>query len=139
MRSRMMAFVLATMFVFAACADGSTDESVPSDTSPDTAAVTTVPGGSEEEALGQFEDEIDNLSEAISSSESAQELSSAWDTLKVELAATVATLRSEGAVARDDVEAAVDTFQQELDSLDVEEKVSAAWDELRSHLEQLIS
>ena len=66
-------------------------------------------------------------------------MSSAWDALKVEMAATVATLRAEGDVARDDVEAAVDTFQQELDALDVEENVSAAWDELRAHVEQLIS
>jgi hypothetical protein len=89
--------------------------------------------------VGQFEDEIDNLSDAIASSESGQELSSAWDTLKVELAATVATLRAEGAVAREDVEAALDAFEQELDAIDVDESVSTAWDELRSHLEQLMS
>ena len=89
--------------------------------------------------MGQFEDEIDNLSDAIASSESGQELSSAWDTLKVELAATVATLRAEGAVAREDVESALDTFEQELDAMNVDENVSAAWDELRSHLDQLMS
>ena len=89
--------------------------------------------------IGQFEDEIDRLSDAISSSESAQELSSAWDTLKVELAATVATLRAEGAVARDDVETALDAFQEELDSLDIGENVSSAWDDVRSHLEQLMN
>jgi hypothetical protein len=139
MRRRAMAFGVAATMVLGACADASPDESVPTDTSPDTAAVTTVPAGAEEESLGQFEDEIDNLSEAISSSESAQELSSAWDSLKVELAATVATLRTEGAVAREDVDAAVDTFQQELDSIDVEPNVRAAWEELRSHLEQLVS
>ena len=125
--------MLATTIVVGACADASTDESVPADTSPDTAAATTAPAGAQEESLGQFENEIDNLSDAIASSESAQELSSAWDALKVELAATVATLRAEGDVARDDVEAALDTFEQELDALDVEENVSAAWDELRSH------
>ena len=139
MRSRPTAILLAAAVVFGACADASTDESVPADTSPDTTAATTVPAGGQEDALGQFEDDIDSLSEAISSSESAQELSSAWDTLKVELAATVATLRAEGAVARDDVEAALDTFEQELDAMDVDENVSAAWDELRSHLEQLMS
>ena len=98
-----------------------------------------MPAGAEDEALGQFEEEIDNLSDAIASSESGQELSSAWDALKVELAATVATLRAEGAVAREDVEAALDDFEQELDAIDVDESVSAAWDELRSHLEQLMS
>ena len=139
MRSRAIVLVLAMTIVVGACADASTDESVPADTSPDTAAATTVPAGGQDEAVGQFEDEIDNLSEAIASSESGQELSSAWDTLKVELAATVATLRAEGAVARDDVEAALDTFEQELDAIDVDENVSAAWDELRSHVEQLIS
>jgi hypothetical protein len=139
MRSRALAFLLAVAFVLSACADASTDESVPADTSPDTAVATTVPAGGQEEALGQFEDEIDSLSDAIASSDSGQELSSAWDTLKVELAATVATLRAEGAVAREDVEAALDAFEQELDAIDVDENVSAAWDELRSHLEQLMS
>jgi hypothetical protein len=139
MRRRAMAFGMAATMVLGACADASPDESVPADTSPDTAAVTTVPAGAEEESLGQFEDEIDNLSDAIASSESGQELSSAWDALKVELAATVATLRAEGAVAREDVESALDAFEQELDAIDVDENVSAAWDELRSHLEQLMS
>ena len=88
---------------------------------------------------GRSRDEIDNLSDAISSSESAQELSSAWDALKVELAAIVATLRAEGTVAREDVDSALDAFQQELDALDIEESVTAAWDDLRSHLEQLTS
>jgi type I site-specific restriction endonuclease len=138
MRRRIMAFVLATI-VLGACADASTDESVPADTSSDTAAASTVSADGQEEALGQFEDEIDSLSEAIASSESAQELSSAWDALKVELTATVATLRAGGAAARDDVDAALDTFEQELDALDIEENVSAAWDELRSHVEQLMS
>jgi hypothetical protein len=139
MRKRAMAFVLATTMVVGACADASTDDSVPDDTSPDSAAATTAPADGQKEALGQFEDEIDGLSEAISSSESAQALSSAWDALKVELTATVATLRAGGDAARDDVQAALDTFEQELDSIDVEENVSAAWDELRSHVEQLIS
>ena len=139
MRSRAMAFVLATMLVVGACADASPDESVPAETSSDTAAATTVPADAQDEAVGQFEDEIDNLSDAIASSESGEELSSAWDTLKVELAATVATLRAEGAVAREDVESTLDAFEQELDAIDVDENVSAAWDELRSHLEQLMS
>ena len=139
MRRRAMVFVLATALVLGACGDASTDESVPSDTSPDTESATTVPAGADEEALGQVEGEIDNLSDAISSSESAQELSSAWDALKVELAAIVATLRAEGTVAREDVDSALDAFQQELDALDIEESVTAAWDDLRSHLEQLTS
>jgi ABC-type phosphate/phosphonate transport system substrate-binding protein len=134
MRKKAMAVLLATMSVIGACADASTDESAPGETSPDTTTT-----GAQEETLGQFEDEINRLSDAISSSESAQELSSAWDTLKVELAATVATLRSEGAVAQDDVEAALDAFQEELDSLDIEENVSSAWDDVRSHVEQLMN
>jgi chromosome segregation ATPase len=137
MRRRAMALLLAVTAVLGACADAGTDESVPADTNADPGASTTAP--SQEEAVGQFEDEIDNLSEAIASSESAQELSSAWDTLKVELAATVAALRAEGDVARDEVESALDAFEQELDAIDVDENVSAAWDELRSQLEQLIS
>ena len=138
MSSRAMVFVLATTLVVGSCADASPDESVPGDSSSDTAAATTISAGAEDEALGQVEDEIDNLSDAISSSESAQELRSAWDTLKVELAATVSTLRAQGSVAREDVESALDAFEQELEAIDVDENVNAAWDELRSHLEQLM-
>ena len=54
MRNKAMAVLLATMSVIGACADDSTDESAPGETSPD-----TTPTGAQEETLGQFEDEID--------------------------------------------------------------------------------
>ncbi len=120
-----------------ACADGSTDESVPGSVTSDTAGTTTVAADDQNEALGNLEGEIDSLGEAITSSEAGQELSSAWDTLKVELAAAIATLRSQGDVARDEIQTALDTFEQKLDDLDVEENVRAAWDQMRSHVEEL--
>ena len=140
MKSRAMAYVLlATIVAASACADGNTDESVPVASTSDTAGTTTVAAADQNEALGNLEGEIDSLGEAITSSEAGQELSSAWDTLKVELAAAIATLRSQGDVARDEIQSALDTFEQKLDELDVEENVRAAWDQLRTHVEQLTS
>lgn len=139
MKSRAMAFVLAMIVALSACADGSTDESVPGSVTSDTTGTTTVAADSQNEALGNLEGEIDSLGEAITSSEAGQELSSAWNTLKVELAAAIATLRSQGDVAREEIQTALDTFEQKLDDLDVEENVTAAWDQLRSHVEELTS
>ncbi len=139
MKSRAIAFVLAMIVALSACADGSTDESVPSSVTSDTAGTTTVAADGQDEALGNLEGEIDSLGEAITSSEAGQDLSSAWNTLKVELAAAIATLRSQGDVARDEIQTALDTFEQKLDDLDVEENVRAAWDQLRSHVEELTS
>jgi len=139
MKGRWMAYVLATIVALSACADGSTDESVPVASTSDTAGTTTVAAAGQDEALGNLEGEIDSLGEAITSSEAGQELSSAWNTLTVELAAAIATLRSQGDVARDEIQSALDAFEQKLDDLDVEENVRAAWDELRSHVEQLTS
>ncbi|HEY5890052.1 MAG TPA: hypothetical protein VIW94_05075 [Acidimicrobiia bacterium] len=137
MRNRTMAFLLATAVVFGACADAGTDESVPGDSNPPTSAESSTPTDSEDEVVGQLEDQIETLSNAISSSETGQELSSAWNTLKIELAATVATLRTQGEVARDELESALDAFEEELDAIEVGEDVSAAWEELRTRLEQL--
>ena len=140
MRRKSIAVALVGALVLAACADASTDQTV-ADATGDTSVATTGSDGTESagglEAIAELEDDIDELSNAISESEPGQDLSSAWDTLKTELAAAIASFRDEGAVAREEIDSALDAFQQELDELDVDESVSSAWDELRSHVEQL--
>jgi gas vesicle protein len=89
--------------------------------------------------MAEFQAEIDELSDAISESEAAQELSSAWDTLNAELAASVATMREDGTIAREEIESGLEDFEQQLDDLEVEENVRIAWESLRSHVEALMS
>ena len=141
MRIRTMAVALAVALALGACADASTDGTV-DDTTGDTSVATTGSDGTEPagglEAIAELEDDIDALSDAISESEPGQDLSSAWDTLKTELTATVASFRDEGAMTREEIQSDLDAFQQELDELEVDETVRAAWDELRSHIEQLM-
>jgi len=147
MRIRSIAVALAAVLVLAGCADASTDETVPGATGDTSVATTgsdeTEPAETEPagglEAIAELEDDIDQLSEAISESEPGQDLTSAWDTLKTELAPTIASFRDEGAATREEIESDLDAFQQELDQLEVDESVRSAWDDLRSQVEQLMA
>jgi phage-related minor tail protein len=91
------------------------------------------------EAINEFQGEIDGLSDAISESEAADDLSAAWQTLSAELAASVESLREDGSIAREEIEASLEDFEQQLDELDVEQNVRTAWEELRTNLEQLMT
>ncbi len=79
------------------------------------------------------------MSDAISESDSAEELRSAWDTLNTELTASVESIREDGSIAREEIEASLDAFEQQLDDIEVNEDVRTAWDELRTNLEQLMT
>ena len=89
--------------------------------------------------MAEVQAELDQLSDAISESEAAEELTSAWNTLSTELAASIATMREAGTISREEVESGLETFEQRLDELDVEEDVRTAWESLRSHLEQVMA
>ena len=82
-------------------------------------------------AVAAFQEDIQALSDAISESDSAEELRSAWDTLNAELDC-LRGISSRGWVnRREEIEASLDTFEQELDEIEVNEDVRTAWEELR--------
>jgi hypothetical protein len=87
----------------------------------------------------ELQAEIDALGDAITESEAADELNAAWTTLSAEVAASIAGIREDGTIAREEIESSVEEFQETMDELDVEENVRAAWETLRSRLEQMMS
>ncbi|HEU4915824.1 MAG TPA: hypothetical protein VFV13_04600 [Acidimicrobiia bacterium] len=140
MRKRLWLLIAGSALVLAACSggEGSTDGT---ETMPTSGTTAPASGGTADQtdAMAEFQAELDQLSDAISESEAAEELSSAWDTLNAELAASIATMREDGTIAREEIESELEDFEQRLDDLDVEENVRTAWESLRSHLEQLMA
>jgi ABC-type glycerol-3-phosphate transport system substrate-binding protein len=120
MRRRSMIVALAGALALGACS-GTTDATLPEDLTESTLVDTT-----DMEAIAEFQAEIEDLS-------------AAWGTLNAELAASVASIQEDGAIAREEIESGLDTFEQRLDELDVEENVRTAWEELRSKVEQLMT
>jgi chromosome segregation ATPase len=141
MRKRTASIALAGLLALAACSGTS------GDTVPDTLSDTTTAGASDGTdatsdalaAVAAFQEDIQALSDAIAESDSAEELRSAWDTLNAELTASVESVREDGSIAREEIEASLDTFEQELDEIEVNEDVRTAWEELRTNLEQLMA
>jgi len=137
MRKRTTSIALAGLLALAAC----------SGTTGDTLTDTTLAGTSEGTgtssdalaAVAAFQEDIQALSDAISESESAEELRDAWDTLNAELTASVESVREDGAIAREEIEESLDTFEQQLDDIEVNEDVRTAWEDLRTNLEQLMT
>jgi hypothetical protein len=142
MTKRSIALVMAGAIAVGACADTTTGSTLPADQAGDTSVDTATSGtgpATDLEAITEFQAEIDELSDAISESEAADDLSAAWQTMSAELAASIEAIREDGAVAREEIESGLETFEQRLDELDVEENVRTAWEALRSHLEQLMT
>lgn len=143
---RKTTLALAGLITLVACADateGTLPEALTGTTLAGTAD-TASPSGTNDpsgdlETIAEFQAEIDELADAISQSEAAQDLSSAWQTLNAELAAAIETIQQDGAIAREEIEAGLEDFEQQLDELAVEENVRIAWEALRSHLEQMMS
>jgi len=133
MRRRTMIMALAGAMALGACS-GTTDATLPEDLTESTLVDST-----DMEAIAEFQAEIDELGDAISESQAAEDLSAAWGTLNAELAASVASIQEDGAIAREEIETELEAFEQRLDELDVEENVRTAWEALRSHLEQMMS
>ena len=140
MRLRATSIALAGLLAVAACSD-TTGDTIPEATTDTTLAGTS--GGTDASsgdlgAVAEFQDDIQALSDAISESESAEELRSAWDALNAELTASVESIREGGAIAREEIEASLDEFEEQLDAIEVNEDVRTAWDQLRTNLEQLM-
>jgi gas vesicle protein len=142
MKTRISLLIVGSALTLAACADSdgglegtvTTPASGPEATTGDTSA-----NGTALEMVTELQAEIDNLGDAISESETAEELNAAWTTLSTQVAASIAGIREDGTIAREEIESAVEEFQEQLDELDVEENVRTAWEELRSRLEQMMS
>ena len=139
MRNRATSIALAGLLTLAACSGttgGTTSEALTGTTLTGTSGGT----GATSDALAAvaaFQEDIQALSDAIAESESAEQLSSAWDTLNAELTASVESVREDGAIARSEIEQSLDAFEQQLDDIEVNEDVRTAWEELRTNLEQL--
>ena len=141
MRKRATSIALAGLLALAACSDttgSTTSEALTGTTLTGTSGGT---GASSDAlaAVAAFQEDIQTLSDAISESDSGEELRSAWDTLNAELTASVESIREDGAIARDEIEASLDAFEQELDEIEVSDDVRTAWYELRTNLEQLMT
>jgi phage-related minor tail protein len=141
MRKGATSIALAGLLALVACSDttgGTTSEAL----TGTTLAGTTEGTDASSDALGAvaaFQEDIQALSDAISESDSAEELRSAWDTLNAELTASVESIREDGSIAREEIETSLDAFEQQLDEIEVNEDVRTAWDELRTNLEQLMT
>jgi len=141
MRKGVTSIALAGLVALAACSDttGSTTTEALTGTT-----LAGTPGGTDTSsdalaAVAAFQEDIQTLSDAIAESESADEVRSAWDTLNAELTASVESIREDGTIAREEIEASLDTFEQQLDEIEVNEDVRTAWEELRTNLEQLMT
>ncbi|HWL50705.1 MAG TPA: hypothetical protein VNT92_12575, partial [Acidimicrobiia bacterium] len=120
MRTRSIAVVMAGAIALGACADTTTGSTLPEGQAGDPTVASEPSGtGPAMEAITEFQAEIDELSDAISESEAAEDLSAAWETLNTELAAAMAAIQEDGAVAREEIESGLETFEQRLDELDV--------------------
>lgn len=142
MRKRATSIALAGLLALAACAD-TTGGTTTSEALTGTTLTGTSGGtGASSDALAAvaaFQEDIQTLSDAISESDSGEELRAAWDTLNTELTASVESIREDGSIAREEIEASLDAFEQQLDDIEVNEDVRTAWDELRTNLEQLMT
>lgn len=141
MRRRAIALALAGLAGLAACADSTTtslDEALTGTTLAGDAGA-EAPGSGDLDTIAEFQAEVDELSDAIAQSEAADDLSTAWQALNAELAASIQSIQEDGAIAREEIETGLEDFEQRLDELDVEEDVRIAWETLRAHLEQLMS
>lgn len=150
MRKRILLLALMGTFAVAACSEGTVGTTLDDGaaTMPTSGTSGTTSGAATDgtagetgdpETMAEFQAEIDELSDAISESEAADELNSAWDTLNAELAASIAAIQEDGTIAREEIESSLEDFEQQLDELDVEENVRTAWESLRSHVEALMS
>ena len=92
MRKGATSIALAGLLALAACSDTTGDNTTSEATTGTTLAGTTEGTDASSDALGAvaaFQEDIQALSDAISESDSAEELRSAWDTLNTELTASV--------------------------------------------------
>jgi len=141
MRKGVTSIALAGLLALAACSDttaSTTSEALTGTTLAGPSGATDTSYDAHPAFAGCQED-IQALSDAIAESESAEEVRSAWDTLNAELTASVESIREDGAIAREEIEASMDTFEQQLDEIEVSEDVRTAWEELRTNLEQLMT
>ena len=141
MRKTATSIALAGLLALAACsgATGGTTSEAPTGTTLAGTSGGTDASSEALAAIAAFQEDIQTLSDAIAESESAEEVRSAWDTLNAELTASVESIREDGTIAREEIEASLDTFEQQLDEIEVNEDVRTAWEELRTNLEQLMS
>jgi hypothetical protein len=142
MKTRISLLIVGSALMLAACADsdGSLEGTVTMPTSgPDATTDDTSADGTAAEMVTELQAEVEALGDAISESETAEELNAAWTTLSAEVAASIAGIREDGTIAREEIESSVEEFQETMDELDVEENVRAAWETLRSRLEQMMS
>jgi hypothetical protein len=143
MRTKLWLFTIVTALALAACSEtGGTD--LAEETTPTAGATGTTTGGTSgetgaSETIAELQAEFDDLSEAIAESGTPEELASAWDTLSTEIIASIAALREDRTIAREEIESSVEEFEQSLEDLEVDEDVRTAWEALRSHLEQLMT
>ena len=141
MRKAATSIALAGLLALAACSDttgGTTSEGLTGTTLAGTSGGTDASSDALA-AVAAFQEDIQALSDAIEESDSAEEVRSAWDTLNAELTASVESIREDGSIAREEIEASLDTFEQQLDEIEVNEDVRTAWEELRTNLEQLMT
>jgi hypothetical protein len=143
MKTRISLLIAGSALMLAACADsdgGLADGTLTLPTSgPEATTDDTSSDGAAPETVTELQAEIEALGDAISESAAADELNAAWTTLSAEVAASIAGIREDGTIAREEIESGVEEFQETLDELDVEESVRTAWETLRSRLEQMMS
>lgn len=140
MRKAARSIALAGLLALAACSGatgGTTSEALTGTTLAGTGG--TDAASDALAAVATFQEDIQAVSDAIAESDSAEEVRTAWDTLNAELTASVESIREDGSIAREEIEASLDTFEQQLDEIEVSEDVRTAWEELRANLEQLMS
>ena len=140
MRKAATSIALAGLLALAACSGatgGTTSEALTGTTLAGTGG--TDAASDALAAVATFQEDIQAVSDAIAESDSAEEVRTAWDTLNAELTASVESIREDGSIAREEIEASLDTFEQQLDEIEVSEDVRTAWEELRANLEQLMS
>ena len=141
MRKGITSIALGGLLALAACS-GTTESTTSEALTGTTLAGTS--GGTDASsdalaAVAAFQEDIQALSDAIAESDSAEEVRTAWDTLNAELTASVESIRDDGSIAREEIEASLDTFEQQLDEIEVSDDVRTAWEELRANLEQLMT
>lgn len=149
MRRKLYLLTISSALVLAACSEtGGTDLTTGTATMPTSGGTETTSAGGTEgtsgdttatDEMAEFQAEIQELSDAISESEAADDLRTAWNTLSAELAAGIASIREDGAIAREEIESGLEEFEQRLDDLDVEEDVRTAWESLRTRVEDLMT
>jgi hypothetical protein len=145
MRTKISLLIVGSALVLSACAD-SADDGLAEGTAPmptsgptETSTGGTSADNTPPEVVTELQADLEDLQEAISESDAAQDLNAAWMTLSAELTASIAAIREDGTIAREEIESGLEDFEQRLDDLDVEEDVRTAWESLRSNVEQLMT